>query len=135
MQAVGTSRPHSAARFAEPDRVPPRRRVRGGSRAHDDATSVRAVIVSSLFLVLFTTGLLFGGHAVINPLLRMAAVTRNSGEVGDVVVPMPDGQYCRRMSFDNATAELIEGTIERCPDNIVGSPVRRTGRGFSWGEH
>ena len=135
MQTAGRSSPHTAAWFVEPDRVTARRRARSGARARDEATSVRAVIVSSLFLVLFTTGLLFGGHAVIDPLLRMATAARNSGEVGEVVVPMPDGQFCRQMSFDNATAELIEGTIERCPDNIAGSPLRRTGRGFTWGEH
>lgn len=102
-------------------------------RPHD-ATSTRAVIVSSLFLVLLTIALMVGGHAAIDPLLSIAkpAHTNANGAVGEVVVPMPDGQYCRHMSYDNGTAELVEGTIERCPHSLAGGASDGRG-GFSWG--
>ena len=32
---------------------------------------------------------------------------------------MPDGIFCRHMSFDNVTAEMTEGAIERCADDIA----------------
>lgn len=128
--------PHSAAWFVEPDHVGASRRGRKDFRARrDDGTSARAVIVSSLFLVLVTTGLLLGGHAAINPLLRRATAAQHAKSAGDVIYPMPDGQYCRHMSFDNATSDMIEGTIEPCPDNIAGGQFHNTARGFAWGEN
>jgi len=87
-----------------------------------------------LFLVLFTTGILFGGHAAIDPLLRMVTAAHRSEAVGDIVLPMPDGKFCRHMSFDNRTSEMNEGAVEPCPDDILRGQFRRTGRGFTWGE-
>lgn len=130
----GTS-PHTASWFVEPDRVTAHHRGHGRAGRRHDATSARAMVVSSVFLVLFTVALMIGGQAAIDPLMRMVATGRDTSVVGDVVFPMPDGQYCRHMSFDNATAEMIEGTIERCPDKVLGAAGRRTGRGFTWGEH
>ncbi len=136
MRAAGTS-PHTASWLVEPDRVAAHHRRHGRAGRRHEATSRRAVVVSSVFLVLFTTALMVGGHAAIDPLMRMVAAGHGHDitVVGDVIFPMPDGQYCRHMSFDNATAEMIEGTIERCPDKAVGAAGRRTGRGFTWGEH
>jgi hypothetical protein len=132
--AEGTS-PHTASWFVEPDRVAAHRRRHGCAGRRHEATSGRAVVVSSVFLVLFTVALMVGGQAAIDPLMRMVAAGHDTAIVGDVVFPMPDGQYCRHMSFDNATSEMIEGTIEHCPDKAVGAAGRRTGRGFTWGEH
>jgi len=87
-----------------------------------------------VIIPLFTTALLFGGHAAINPLLRMATAARSSQSIADIVLPMSDGKFCRHMSFDNATAEMKEGDVEPCPDDIVRGQFRRTGRGFTWGE-
>ena len=117
---------------AKLDRAAPGRGTHGQPR---DATSTRAVIVSSLFLVLFTIALMIGGHAAVDPLLRMAKPlpSAGSGAVAEVVVPMPDGQFCRHMSYDNGTAELIEGTIERCPRSPGSGASRGRGSGFIWG--
>jgi hypothetical protein len=126
----GTS-PHVAAWFVEPDDAGADRRgqKRAQTRQKDD-TSMRAVIVSTLFLVVITTAIMFGGHAA--PLLRMATAARESVAAGDVMMPMPDGKYCRHMSFDNKTSEMHEGAIEPCPDDIVRGQFRHSGRGFSW---
>ncbi len=95
---------------------------------------MRAVIVSTLFLVLFTTAIMFGGHAAIDPLLRMATAARHSEVMGDVMVTMPDGQFCRHMSFDNKTSEINEGDIQPCPDDILRGQFRRSSRSFTWGK-
>jgi hypothetical protein len=101
-------------------------------RDENGATSSRAVIVSSLFLVLLASALLIGGHAALDPLLQSAIEARAAKGIGAVVYPMPDGIYCRRVSFDNTTAEIAETAIERCPDDIVGQRIRAS-QGFAWG--
>ena len=100
----------------------------------EHAKSGRIVIVSSLFLVLFTAALLVGGHAAIDPILQSAVDAREAKGTGDVVVTMPDGIFCRHLSFDNVTAEISEGGIERCTKDIAGNRPR-TGRGFAWAIH
>jgi hypothetical protein len=123
---------------AEADRAGADPRKRNGPRVRLDdngVTSARAVMVSSLFFILLATSLLFGGHAAIDPLLRSVIAARDSAATGDFVSAMPDGKFCRHMSFDNATSEIIEGSIERCPDNMAREPLRNTARGFAWGEH
>jgi hypothetical protein len=135
MQAADGTSPHSAAWFVEPDQASGNRRGQKIARARgEDATSMRAVIVSTLFLVLFTTAIMFGGHAAIDPLLRMATGANRSEAVGDIVVPMPDGKFCRHMSFDNATSEMAEGDIEPCPEDILRGQFRRSSGRFTWGE-
>jgi hypothetical protein len=127
----------TATWFAEADRGGAGLRRQIGPRVRLDdngATSARAVIVSSLFFILLAASLLFGGHAAIDPLLRSVIAARDSAATGDFVSAMPDGKFCRHMSFNNATSELIEGTIERCPDNIARDTFRNTARGFAWGE-
>jgi hypothetical protein len=97
------------------------------------ATSVRAVIASAFFVVSLTAALSLGGHAVIDPLLRTVIDARETKSTGDILYTMPDGVFCRHMSFDNATAELVEGAIEHCPSEIVRDRAR-TSRGFAWGQ-
>jgi hypothetical protein len=84
--------------------------------------------------VLFTAALLIGGHAAIDPILQSAVDARETKGTGDVVVTMPDGIFCRHMSFDNVTAEISEGGIERCTKDIAGNRPH-TGRGFAWSAH
>ena len=113
-------------------------RWRGGARAPAWTRNARSRGVSSsfprLFLVLFTAALLIGGHAAIDPILQSAVDARETKGTGDVVVTMPDGIFCRHMSFDNVTAEIIEGGIERCAKDIAGNRPH-TGRGFAWATH
>jgi hypothetical protein len=135
MHAANGTSAHAAAWFVEPDHASTGRRGQKSVRARrEDATSLRAVIVSTLFLVLFTTGLLFGGHAAVDPLLRLVTAAHHSEAVGDIVLPMPDGKFCRHMSFDNTTAEMNAGDVEPCPDDILRGQFRHTGGGFTWGE-
>ena len=127
----------AGAWFVEADHVSVTALARRRSRARMDeerAKSGRIVIVSSLFLVLFTAALLVGGHAAIDPILQSAVDARETEGTGDVVVTMPDGIFCRHMSFDNVTAEIMEGGIERCTKDIAGNRPR-TGRGFAWAVH
>lgn len=100
------------------------------------AKTARVAVVLTLFLVLLAAALLVGGRAFIDPLLQAAADAREANRVGDVVYTMPDGTFCRHLSFDNTTAELTGGTVERCaPDRSI---EQSTGRaratmGFAWG--
>jgi len=127
----------AGAWFVEADHVSVTALARRRSRARMDeerARSGRVVIVSSLFLVLFTAALLVGGHAAIDPLLQSAVNARETKGTGEVVVTMPDGIFCRHLSFDNVTAEITEGGIERCASDIAGNRPR-PGRGFAWRAH
>jgi hypothetical protein len=105
---------------------------------NDGATSTRAVIASSVFIVLLAAALLIGGHAAIDPFLHRSSDMLDARGAGDVVVTMPDGKFCRHMSFDNTTASMVEGTIEPCRVDITrdsGSAVSSPPRGFAWGIH
>lgn len=133
MHAADRTSPHSATWFVEPDHAGAgRRRQRVARARREDGTSMRAVIVSTLFLVIFTTAIMFGGHAAIDPLLQMVTAARHSETVGEIVVPMPDGKFCRHLSFDNKTSAMKEGDIKPCPDDIVRGKFRGP-RTFTWG--
>ena len=137
MSAADTVSRDAGAWFVEADHVSVTALARRRSRARMDeerAKSGRVVIVSSLFLVLLTAALLIGGHAAIDPILQSAVDARETKGTGDVVVTMPDGIFCRHMSFDNVTADIVEGGIERCTKDIAANRPR-TGRGFAWGAH
>ncbi len=137
MSAVDTASRDAGAWFVEADHVSVTALARRRSRARMDEERVksgRVVIVSTLFLVLFTAALLIGGHAAIDPILQSAVDARETKGTGDIVVTMPDGIFCRHLSFDNVTAEIVEGGIERCTDDIAGNRSR-TGRGFAWATH
>jgi hypothetical protein len=137
MSAGNGADAESVAWFVDADCLSAPAPGRWQSRARRDeahATSKRAVIASSLFLVLFAAALLIGGHAAIDPLLRTAVAARQAKGMGDVVYTMPDGIFCRHVSFDNATAEIVEGGVERCPSDIVRGRVRNAPT-FTWGSH
>jgi len=125
--------------FVQPDYAgaKPRARKIWQLRLDDEgSTSAHAVIVASLFLVVLAGSLLFGGHAAIDPILRSAIAARDGRAVGEVVLSTSDGKLCRHMSFDNTTAEMVEGNVVPCPDDIVRDEFRNADRGgFTWGEH
>jgi hypothetical protein len=101
------------------------------------ATSTRAVIISSAFIVFIAIALLIGGHAAIDPFLHSDGA-RDPRAASDIVVTMPDGKFCRHMTFDNATASMVEGTIAPCKVDITrdsGSAAPTPPRGFMWGVH
>lgn len=138
MRVVKRGSAEAATWFADMDRMIARLPAKKGPQAplsDRRATSTRAVIASSIFIVLFAVALLLGGRAAIDPFLHPAdAYDPRAG--GDVVVTMPDGKFCRHMSFDNATASMIEGTIEPCRTDIsrdFGVPAVAPHGGFAWG--
>ncbi len=108
--------------------------ARRSRRVRQDEWRAKAKGVSVIlcsFAALLAGALLAGGQGVIDPLLG----TRDALEakrVGDIVYALPDGTYCRHLSFDNMTAELTEGSIEHCKHNPSGEHHRNTS-GFAWG--
>ena len=123
--------------YVEADHASRDTRAREPSRARRDeerANSLGLIITTSLFFVLFAAAIMFGGHAAIGPLLRRAIATRDAQGMGDIVYAMPDGVFCRHMSFDNATGEVAEGAVERCPDRIGDGRALTTSK-FEWGTH
>ena len=110
-------------------------RARRAARAHREdlrAKSARLAVVLSLFLVLLAAALLIGGRVVIDPMLQAAAEARGTNRVGAIVYAMPDGLYCRHLSFDNVTAELTEGAVEKCADELTRGRKSRAPN-FAWG--
>jgi hypothetical protein len=101
-------------------------------RDEQHAKAARIAVVLSVFLVLLVAALLVGGRAVIDPLLQAAADAREAKRTGDIVYTLPDGTFCRHLSFDNTTAELVEGTIERCAHDLARENSRAM-MGFAWG--
>jgi hypothetical protein len=139
-EEIAPERPSWLAAVDSDDTDPPPRPRRRppirAQRTRDGATSLRAVIASSAFLVIFASTTLVGGHAAIGPLLRSMAKTRDTNNTGDIVYPMPDGQFCRHLSFDNTTAELAETTVGPCPNSVIRNALRdrfHSARSFNWG--
>ncbi len=82
-------------------------------RGEQRASTFGLIIATTLLCTIFAAATLFGGHAI-GPLLRHAAAVRDAKGIGALVYTMPDGVFCRRMSFDNATGALGPTQIERC---------------------
>jgi hypothetical protein len=99
-------------------------------------SSMRAIITSSVFIILLSATLLVGGHAAIDPFLHHSDMGDARGS-SDVVVTMPDGKFCRHMSFDNTTGSMVEGTISPCTVDIAREkrPAVTTQKGFAWSMH
>jgi hypothetical protein len=100
-------------------------------RQEEREHSLGLIITISLSFILFAAAILLGGHAFIAPMLQQAAATRNANGTGEVVFTMPDGVFCRHLSFDNRTGDVTEDGIETCP----GSSGRDQGAfsQFRWG--
>ena len=111
-------------------RLPAGKAMRAG-RGDRSAKRLRVTIVLALFIVLIASALLVG-RAVIAPVLTTVTGGRGGARVGEIVYSMPDGSFCRRLSFDNDTAALIEGAVEQCPANLPRMRVRGD-RNFAWG--
>jgi hypothetical protein len=122
----------TGARVAAADRLIARPRASRARFEEERAISGRLVIVASLFLAFMAAALLAGGRAAIDPLLKSAMAARAARGAGDVVYTMPDGIFCRHMSFENTTAEVAEGAVERCRTDIARDRGRAV-RGFAWG--
>jgi len=139
MGVMRQARAQAVALAADAVRVPAilsARKAREARLPDDGATSGRAVIASSVFIVLLSIGLLFGGRAAIDPLLRPSPDIGDARGTSDIVVTMPDGKFCRHMSFDNTTASMNEGRIVPCTIDITRdnrSVVAAPPRGFGWG--
>jgi hypothetical protein len=131
MRVLAGSAQESGKSFIEPNRpsAAPLRKLHA-ARARLGGT--HAVIVFSLFLVLFATTLLIGGHAAIDPLLQSAAEARDSRTSADIVYTMPDGVFCRHLSYDNVTGEQTGGSIRPCDNDIVARNHMRSYRHFTW---
>ena len=83
--------------------------------------------------MLFAATLLVGGHAAIDPLVQAATEPQDPRGAGSVVFTMPDGIFCRHVSFDNVTAQVTEGPIERCADRLHDrTGARPAEQGFAW---
>jgi hypothetical protein len=132
--SAAASNVRAAEWIAEADVVPMDRLAGFRSRVRLEERrdkSARAGIVCALFLVLLAAALLIGGQAAIDPLLGSAYAARETEALAEVSYAMPDGVYCRHMSFDNATAEVIEGALELCSKDIA-SQHSRAFNGFTW---
>jgi len=106
--------------------------TRRSRRDEQQVKSVRVAVVLFLFLVLLGGALLVGGRGLIDPLLRSEADEREAKRVGEIVYSMADGAYCRHLSFDNTTGELMERAVEQCSRNLARERPR-TAIGFAWG--
>lgn len=95
------------------------------------ARHTHGAIAIALILVLIIEGLMVGGRQVIGPMLKAAAERREASGIGQVVYTMPDQVFCRRMVFDNATAELVEHGLESCKTDLRKDRPSSTG-GFAW---
>jgi len=120
--------------FVEPDQGAPAAAGDYSQVRRDEkrTNSVGLAITTSLLFALLAAAILVGGRVAIAPLLRHAVATRDAKGIGDVVYTMPDGVFCRHMSFNNATAEVSEGAIEPCPPPI-GGDRRANASKFEWG--
>jgi hypothetical protein len=127
-------RPHAADRGAAASRraaiVQPRQRH--WALSESGIASRRVVVVGSLFLVLVTTTVLVTARTTVGPLLQSAAAARAAVQTGAIVYALPDGIYCRQVSFDNATAEIKESAMNRCGDKIERIRLQPK-RSFAWG--
>jgi hypothetical protein len=132
MRIRAASSQEPGARFIESN---PASTVRLKRPARTWSGQGHVAIVSSLFLVLFAATLLVGGHAAIDPLLQSAlqsvAEEHDSRSKGDIVYTMPDGVFCRHMSYDNVTGEQTGGSLQRCDGDIV-RDGGRANRHFTW---
>lgn len=117
----------------EADRGISKERGRESERIRRDearASSLGLIITTSLLCAIFAAAAMFGGHAI-GPLLRHAAAVRDAKGIGALVYTMPDGVFCRRMSFDNATGAVGPAAIERCLQ-AAGEGAKTTK--FQWGK-
>jgi hypothetical protein len=103
-----------------------------GTRADARVASARVVVTYALALLLVTATLLVSARTAIGPLLQSAADERAIRDTGAVVYTLPDGIYCRHLTFDNVTAEIKEGEMQLCGEGFSRARFRPR-RSFAWG--
>jgi hypothetical protein len=65
---------------------------------------------------------------------RFDAAGRNRPARGDIIFTLPEGAFCRHLSFNNATTELMESTATPCPEaKPRGRESDRPSNHFAWG--
>ncbi len=135
MRSADDGSPETVEWFVEADHSAALRRARALVRSRHErrANSYGVIIISTLLFVLFASALTVGGHAVISPFVRATVAARNARDSGEVVFTMPDGLFCRHMSFDNLTGEVRGGEIARCAHPVAGSGAANSR--FQWGGH
>ena len=101
-------------------------------RDEQHAKNVRTAVVVSLFVVLLGATLIVGGRAIIDPLLSSIADDPESKRVGEIIMTMRDGTYCRHLSFDNTTGQISERSVEQCTNDLARRRTRDS-IGFAWG--
>ena len=106
--------------YVEPNHFGARRTAASLSRrrrADERINALAFAVTMALLFVLVAGAVLFGGRAVIVPLLpRNPATAPEANRSGAIVYAMPDGVFCRRMAFDNTTDEVTSVAVERCPE-------------------
>lgn len=103
-------------------------------RSESGVASRPMIVAGSLFLVLVAATVLVTARTTVGPMLQSAAAARAGVQTGAIVYALPDGIYCRQVSFDNTTAEVKEGAMSRCSDKVERIRVQRR-RDFAWGAH
>jgi hypothetical protein len=107
------------ASFAQEDRDTNPSKPPSGARFVRAWEKTAHVVIVTLFFGLVCLAAFFvGRNAVDGFLLRSGMRSWDSAELGEVVYVMRDGFFCRRMSFDNDSSELVEHTIEPCPPRL-----------------
>ena len=124
-------------RSVEPADAGAEARARGAARARrqeEREHSFGLIITISLSFILFAAAILIGGHAFIAPLLQRAAAARDASGTGEVVYTMPDGVFCRHVSFNNGTGDITEDGIVECPGSTANRAETEPPQ-FRWGTH
>ena len=112
-------------------RIGARPMARSTAWAWRDLPSARFAIAFSLFLALVAAAFLVGGGFVFDT-LRFAVASQDeeqTQQVGQIFYSLPDKAFCRHMSFDNATSQLVAGNVAPCPRDASG----RHQTEFAWG--
>jgi hypothetical protein len=135
MSATERARAAASSWYKPPDRI----RSNAAARVRKDeqrTKKTRSIIVLSIFLAFLVPALFIGCRAFIGPMLRTNAEERQANRIGEVVFTMPDGAFCRRLSFDNKTAEVNESTVDHCPEARPRGKEKEADtsrKGFAWG--
>jgi hypothetical protein len=107
---------------------------RASSRARRNegrVNSLALIVTTSLLFVLVISALLVGHNAVFGPFLNRETSAADRNSIGDIVYTMPDGVFCRHMSFDNVTGAVRESGMERCAELSEG-PEPGGSTTFKW---
>jgi hypothetical protein len=120
--------------YVEPDHSRAEPHMRASSRfrrEQERANSLALIVTISLLFVLFASALMVGGRSAIGPLLSRGTTAHDANSKGDIVYAMPDGVYCRHLSFDNTTGAISVGTVEPCTERSrsAGPEISTT---FKW---